>query len=325
MSRINIAVLRGGPSSEYEVSLATGAAVVGSLSEAKYNVKDVLISRSGQWHMRGVPATPGQVLNDIDVVFVALHGEYGEDGKIQRVLETYAVPYTGSKVFGSTIAMDKGQTRKQIGNIDGIKMPHYVVLQNDQVAGDYKRAAEYVFRQFGPAYIIKPLRGGSSIGVAVANSVTNLSEALAAALESFDHVIVEQFIQGREVTSGVLENFRDEELYCLPPVEILLKQRDNFWDYASKYDGSIEKICPGNLTEDHKHRIQEASREIHRRLGLAHYSRSDFMVAPTGIYFLEVNTLPGLTPDSLLPKSMEAVGVSFPEFLDHVIEQARKR
>lgn len=325
MARINVAVLRGGPSSEYEVSLATGAAVIENLSEDKYNVKDILISREGEWHARGLPTTPDRALQDVDVAFIGLHGEFGEDGEVQKILDAHRVPYTGSGVFGSTIAMDKGQTRKQVGALNGIKMPMSSVLVRESVGDDFLGAAQKVFSQFGPAYIVKPLRGGSSVGISLANSVHELADALAGAFDSTDAVIVEQFIQGREATSGVLEGFRDEDLYCLPPIEIIPKEKGGFWDYSAKYDGTTEEICPGNFSDDEKARLQEAARAVHKALGLSHYSRSDFIVAPSGIYFLEVNTLPGLTPNSLLPKSIEAVGMPFPDFLEHLIDLARKR
>jgi len=319
MARINVGVLRGGPSSEYDVSLSSGNAVLQFLNEEKYNTKDILISRTGDWHSRGIPTTPEKALRGLDVVFIALHGEYGEDGTVQRMLDAYGIPYTGSGVFSSSIAMDKGRTKTHIGALDGIKMPGHVVIQYEEAAESLQKAAQKVFSQFGPNYIVKPLRGGSSVGIKTANSVLTLQDALAEVFAVTDAVIVEQFVQGREATCGVVEGLRNEKMYRLPPVEIIVPVGKGLFDYNSKYDGLTEEVCPGNFSDAEKELMQTAAQKIHEVLGLGHYSRSDFIVAPSGIYFLEVNTLPGLTPASLLPKSLEAVGVTFPDFLDHLL------
>ncbi len=319
MARINVGVLRGGPSNEYEVSLLTGSAVLEHLPEEKYNTKDILISRDGTWHTRGMQTTPDRALRDIDVVFIALHGEYGEDGAVQRILDTHRIPYTGSRAFASAIAMDKGRTRAHIGSLEGVRMPGHVVLHYETVGHSLKQAAQQVFAQLGPSYIVKPLRGGSSVGIGIAHSVADLPEVLDEVFAATDAVIVEQFIQGREATCGVIEGFRDEPLYALPPVEILVPKGRGLFDYTAKYGGFVTEECPANFADEEKERIQRAAQRVHEALGLTHYSRSDFIVTPAGIYFLEVNTLPGLTPTSLLPRSLEAVGVPFPGLLDHLI------
>ena len=324
MALMNVAVLRGGPSREYDVSLATGAAVLANLSEDKYRAKDVLIARDGTWHTRGVPTTPDRALRDVDVAFIALHGEYGEDGTIQKILDAHGVPYTGSGAFGSAIAMDKGKTRELVGRLEGVRMPSYSVLYRDSVGDAYKGAAQQVFSKFGPAYIVKPLRGGSSIGILVAHSVAELVDALFEAFQDSDALIVEQFITGREATCGVVEQLRDQDLYSLPPIEIRVPIDKKLFDYDAKYDGQTEEICPANFTKIEKDTLERASRAVHKALNLRHYSRSDFILTTSGVYFLEVNTLPGLTPNSLLPKSVDAVGVLFGDFLDHLIMLARR-
>jgi len=304
------------------VSLASGAAVLENLSEDKYDILDILISRDGQWHTRGMPITPDRALSNIDVAFIALHGEYGEDGAVQKILDAYNIPYTGSGVFGSSIAIDKGRTRAHVGSIPGVKMPGHVVLHHEDVKDSLSAAAQQVFSKFGPGYIIKPLRGGASVGILRAASISSLPAALEEAFTASDAVIVEQFIQGKEGTCGVVENLREEKLYGLPPIEIRIPAGKDVFDYEAKYDGVTEEICPGNFTQTERETMQYAAQAVHDSLGLNHYSRSDFIVAPSGIYFLEVNTLPGLTPTSLLPKSLDAVGVSFPDFLDHLISLA---
>jgi len=319
MSRIHVGVFRGGPSLEYEVSLASGASVIEHLSDEKYDILDILISKEGQWHARGMPVTPDKALQNIDVAFIALHGEYGEDGTIQKILEDYSIPYTGSGVFASSIAMDKGLAKKRLETVDCIKMPPHAVIHYEDVKDSLYNAAQKVFARFGPVYIVKPLHGGSSVGIAVANSVSDLPNALYEVFQTTDSVIVEQFIYGKEGTCGVIENLREEKIYGLPPIEIQVPKNRILFDYEAKYSGKTEEICPGNFSEKEKEQMQSAAKAVHETLELSHYSRSDFIVAPSGVYFLEVNTLPGLTPNSLLPKSLDAVGIAFPDFLDHLI------
>ena len=320
MSKINVAILRGGPSSEYDVSLKTGATVLEHLPKEKYNPTDILISKEGVWHMRGVPITPAQALHNVDVVFNAMHGEYGEDGTVQKILDDHGVPYTGSGVFASAIAMDKAHTKNAVGELPNIKTHQHVTFKPDSVY-DLESEAERLFNAFPAPYLLKPLRGGSSLGVQLIQTVRELPKALEQMLK-IGPVIAEEYIKGREATCGVIENLRDQELYALPPVEIRVPEAHDFWDYEAKYDSSVEEICPGNFTEQEKQIIQEASIEVHKRLGLRHYSRSDFIVTPHGIYFLEVNTLPGLTPTSLLPNATKEIGLEFDELIDHLITQA---
>lgn len=320
MTRVHVGVLRGGPSSEYDISLASGGAVLQNLDRSQYALKDIFIDRAGVWHVRGAPTDPARALADVDVAFNALHGTYGEDGGVQRVLETYRVPYTGSNVFGSAIAMDKARAREHLGVIPGIKMPGSVIIQGSADLDDITRT---VFAQFGPPYVIKPLRGGSSIGLRVVDSIAVLRAALFEALHETDALIVEQFVRGREATVGIVEQLRGDALYQLPPVEIVMPEGCNVFDYNLKYSGNTEELCPAHFSFEEKTKLQDAARYIHQTLGLRHYSRADFIVAPSGIYFLEVNTLPGLTQNSLLPKALDAVGVPLPEFLDHLITIAR--
>lgn len=323
MTKINVAVLRGGPSDEYDVSIATGGSALSHFPDAKYSVRDILISRDGVWHAHGLPTTPDRALQGIDVVFIGLHGEYGEGGEVQNLLDIHAIPYTGSGAFSSRIAMDKGNTRAHLSEIEGVKMPAHIVVKGDEHPS-VQQLSQDIFTQFGPPYVVKPLRGGSSLGVTIAHSVQELPDILERMLKEYGAVIIEQFISGKEATCGVVEGMRGESLYSLPPIEIRASKKDGIWDYAAKYDGSTEEICPGNFTEREKEILQRAAREVHVQLGLSHYSRSDFIVAASGVYFLEVNTLPGLTPESLLPKSIDAIGVSFPDFLDHLVTLAKK-
>ena len=249
-----------------------------------------------------------------------MHGEYGEDGTLQKTLEDFAVPYTGSRVFASALAMDKFRTRDVLGKLDSIISQRSVVFDPRQIY-DLDKESQKLFTEFGPPYIIKPKRGGSSVGLMLVKTIREIPNALEKSLK-YGPVVVEQYIQGKEATCGVIEGLRGENLYALPPVEIRVPSNKEMFDYDAKYSGETEEVCPGNFTDEEKRVIQETAKEVHKRLGLCHYSRSDFIISPNGIYFLEVNTLPGLTEASLLPKSVDAIGMTFTELIEHLIGQA---
>jgi D-alanine-D-alanine ligase len=326
MARINVAVLRGGPSAEYEPSLKTGGAVLEYLPDDKYALHDILIDKTGQWHKNGIQVNESTVLQNTDIVFNALHGEYGEDGGVQRTLEKYGVPYTGSNATCSHICFDKARTHDALKNIPGIKMPEYARIKKSDVKdGDYTRVANDIFNAFGPPYIVKPLRGGSSIGVTISSTVQQLPQVLHDTLNEFNSVIVQQYVEGKEATCGIIENFRGEDYYALPPVEIAKTNNEKHFSYEKKYESDDHHMCPANLSEIEKRIIEEVSKRAHKTLGARHYSRSDFIVAPHGVYFLETNTLPALTKTSLLPTSLETIGSDTAEFLEHIIQEILKK
>lgn len=318
MALINVGVLRGGPSNEYEVSLKSGGVVLRHLNTEKYKPHDIFIDKDGIWHMGGIPRKPHEIISQLDVLFNALHGEYGEDGKIQQILENHNARYTGSDALGSALGMNKALA-KEIFKDQGIKTAHYTVVEDKN---NLHNTALELFRAFPMPAVVKPNTSGSSVGVSIVKSFHELEAALRHAFEFSDSVIVEEFIPGVEATCGVVEGYRDHELYALPPIEIR-PHGNRFFDYEAKYQGKSEEICPGNFDHDTKAMLEYLAKTAHRALGLRHYSRSDFIVSPRrGIYILEVNTLPGLTEESLLPKSLNAVGSNLAHFLDHVIELA---
>ena len=318
MQKVRVGVLRGGPSNEYDISLKTGDSVLAHLSPEKYQPIDVFIDREGVWHVRGIPIAPVRLISQVDVLFNALHGAFGEDGRLQCLLDTYRVPYTGSGALASALGMNKVLTRRPLSSLD-IKLPRYKLFS---VSSSLEKELLELFRTFPQPVVVKPLSGGSSIGVTVARSFNALKEGVAAAFEHSPQVLVEEYISGREATCGIVENFRDETHYALPPVEIMPPASSTFFDYQAKYGGECREECPGNFTRTEKAELARLSRLVHETLGLRHYSRSDFILSSRGIYFLEVNTLPGLTTQSLLPKALETIGCSYPQFLDHVITQA---
>lgn len=320
MQKQRVAVLRGGPSEEYDVSLVTGASVLEALDRERFEPLDVIITKSGEWLLRGCSRAPQEILCSVDVVFIALHGAYGEDGQVQRLLDTLGVPYTGSKSFPSAIALNKVLTKDKMRE-------HNVRMARHMLVGASARAnvqglTDSIAALFGPKYVVKPISSGSSIGTYIAENRHMLYSALQKGLEQYEQILVEEFITGREATCGVVNNFRDQQCYVLPPIEIVPPQNVAFFDYEVKYNGLTEEICPGRFTREEKQEIERIARLVHETLELSQYSRSDFIVANDGIYFLEVNTLPGLTPESLLPKALGAVGCSYKQFVEHLIDDA---
>lgn len=323
MQRTVVGVLRGGPSSEYEVSLNSGATVLAHLDRTRFEARDIFISRNGLWHLSGKVVPIDKALQGVDVIFNALHGEFGEDGQVQRILETYGIPYTGSDSVASSIAISKHRTKELVAPL-GIRMAQGLLISPEDEE-QREIDALRVFNAFPAPWVVKPAAAGSSVGVSVARDFTALGEAIAAAQKIGPKVLVEEFVRGKEATVGVADHFRGEETYAFFPVEIIPPGNAMCWSYTAKYDGSSQEICPGNFTPAQKEELADVARKVHKALGLAHYSRSDFIVTPRGAYFLEVNTLPGLTSESLLPKAVKAAGSTLTDFFSHLIDLALKR
>ena len=317
-TKIRVGVLRGGPSNEYEISLKTGGSVLKYLPE-KYHPHDIFISKDGEWHFEGVVEPPSKIFMKVDVIFNALHGEYGEDGQVQKILEYFQIPFTGSGALASALGINK-VLAKRIFKAHGIPTPYYVTLEKK----DYKPSLlSELFRNGPHPSVVKPVGLGSSVGVSVVKRFDELEPAILKAFGYSPKIIIEQFVRGKEATCGVVDNFRGEKIYSLLPIEIRPAKGNGFFDYSAKYGGGSEEICPGNFTKEESEKIQEFAKEAHQVLGLRHYSRSDFIVMPNGkVYILETNTLPGLTSESLLPKSLVAIGCKFPDFLDHLVTLA---
>ncbi len=320
MHRIRVAVLRGGLSNEYQASLWTGASILEHIDRTKFEPLDIIISKSGEWLFQGKAYLPEHILRIVDVVCIALHGAYGEDGTVQRLIERHGIPYTGSKPFPSYVGMNKILTKDYLKGTDVKVAPHVHVTRES--LKDIGRISENIVDMFGPQYIIKPVSSGSSVGTMMVKNPLLLPQALTDALSTHEEVMVEVKVPGREATCGVIERYRDQPLYALPPIEIVPPPHADFFSDAVKYSGETQEICPAQFSHDVKSEIERFAKLVHRTLGLSQYSRSDFIIATDGIYFLEVNTLPGLTKRSLFPKAIEAVGATYADFITHLLTDA---
>ena len=297
MNRLHVAVLMGGPSAEREVSLQSGAAAVAALRNAGMHVSPVDV-KDEDFHL---PA-------GTDVAFLALHGTFGEDGQVQRILEQRGVPYTGSGPEASARAFDKARAKKSFIASE-IPTPQYVVLEKDvRPLATMKLPV-----------VVKPARQGSSVGVTLVMERAGLDRAIEQAWRYSDKLVVEEFIEGREFTVAVFDGGP------LPIVEI--RTKNQFFDKEAKYTpGGAEEICPAGIDAALTREMQKLGCRAHECLSCRDVSRTDVMMSKSGeLYVLEVNTLPGMTATSLLPKAAQAAGMSMEDVCTRLVEMAMAR
>lgn len=320
LNKKRVGVLRGGPSSLYEVSLNTGKFVIQNLKDSEeYEPVDIFISKKGVWHEYGYEKKPERIIKKLDGVFNAMHGNFGEDGRVQQILESFGIPYTGSDVFACSASINK-VLAKNLFKKFGIKTPSFVVVKKEEPIFS---AIDKIFYELPFPIIIKPANSGSSLGVSVVFKKSDLPEALHNAFLYSDESLAEEFISGKEVTCGAINDFRDHHTYSLLPIEIRLPKNRIFYDYRAKFEYRDKDYLPlGNLSREEIEKIKEISTFIHTSMGLRHYSQSDFIVHPRrGVYLLEVNTLPPLGEKTSFIKSLEFVGSNIKEFLHHILHK----
>jgi D-alanine-D-alanine ligase len=329
--KTRVGVLRGGPSPEYEVSLKTGSTILANLPE-EYEPLDIFVSKDNVWHTSGLEKDPYKILKTVDVVINAMHGAYGEDGTVQKYLENFGIPYTGSDSISSALGMNKIMS-KNVFNNAGLKTPHHIMvvaspatrregvndtdyIVTDEMIGEINESLPFPI-------IIKPINSGSSLGVSFADNLGQVKNALKKSFKHSPQLMVEEFINGKEATCGVIEGFRGKNFYTLLPVQVKQNKKEVFYDYDSKYNNLESRYkIPGNFDENEKSKIQEAAAAVHKILGLRHYSRSDFILHPKrGLFVLEVNSLPELTHRSSFIKSLEAAGSNIKEFLSNLLSK----
>jgi D-alanine-D-alanine ligase len=312
-----VGVVRGGPSSEYDVSIRSGGTVLRHLPEDKYIGIDLLITKDGTWHKNGIPTTLEDIQHHVDVVWNALHGYYGEDGKIQQELEQFGIPYTGSEVLPSAIAMNKVLAKEHVAGL-GVRTPRFIFIGEDE---SLEEGVFRAFRTLGFPAFVKPASGGSSVATQLVKNYRELEDAVEEA-SAYGDILIEEYIRGREATVCVIDMGTEGGVHVLHPIEIVPMNGNEFFNFDAKYSGASEEIYPGRFTPEESSALRELSARVHQGLGLRHYSRSDFIVSPRGIYFLEANTLPGMTDASLLPKAITGEGITLAEFIDHVLTMA---
>jgi D-alanine-D-alanine ligase len=304
--KITVALLSGGISTERKVSIKSGNQVYKALDKSKYDV------------LRYDPKTDiARLITDapqIDVALIILHGNYGEDGTVQGMLDLLKIPYQGSGTLGSSLAMNK-LASKRLYEHAGIPVPAYLSFQSSDVIDQ-----DTCIERLSLPLVIKPVAGGSSIGMTIAKSKRKFTEGIKKAFAYDNTILIEQYIKGVEITGGVIGNHTIESL---PIVEIIPSKKHEFFNFEAKYlKGESLEICPARISEDLAQKAKELAVKSHRALFCNGYSRTDMMIRGEDIFVLETNTIPGMTPVSLLPLAAKTAGMNFSQLLDRLIELA---
>ncbi len=309
-SHVSIALLCGGVSSERDVSLLGARVVKESFDPARYKITVYDTATD-------LPRLCQDAAN-IDVAFILLHGKGGEDGSIQGLLDLLKIPYQGAGVTGSAVAMDK-HLSKVIYRHAGIPTADWVYVTHDEPV-----SPDAVVKRLGLPLMVKPASQGSSVGMSKVADVSELEAAVSKALACDSACLIEPFLEGRELTGGVLGL---DELKTLPIVEICPAEKYTFFDYEAKYQpGATKEICPAQITAEQAIAAQQLASMAHKALGLSGYSRTDIILAKDGsMYVLETNTIPGMTPTSLFPQAAAAAGINFSQLLEMLVQMALKR
>ncbi len=308
---INVLVLMGGMSEEREVSLRSGAGVYNALKKAGYQAKTLDLSRDNLGKIKDISP---------DVVFIALHGKYGEDGTVQGYLDILGIPYTGSGVETSAICMNKVSTKK-IFCYEGIPTADFVIITKYQYRKNQQKLSEIV-TELGLPLVVKAATQGSSIGVYIVKTAEELESAIEEAFKYDQEVLIEKFIQGPQLTAAIVGN---EEPQILPIIEITAA--NEFYDYESKYTpGMCEHIIPARVSELVNAKVVEISKKVYSSFKCQGYARVDFMIdKDENPFVLEVNTIPGMTAMSLVPDAARAAGLSYEELVDRIVRLALQK
>ena len=333
----NIAVIYGSDSSEWEVSCRSGEFTASRVDGSKFNVYEIF-ARYGKWSLAAyrkknsmrvvIPEDQrpqidktdfsvmiGESKVKFDYAYIMQHGTPGENGLMQGYLEMLGVPHSGCNAFVSAITFDKFSCKSYLKDVDFVKCADDIFLRKGEpVEGLAQKAVE----KLGLPMFVKPTDGGSSFGVTKVKSVEDFDKAVEYAFSEGNMLIAEAAIVGRELTCAVYYN--GKENVALPVIEILTE--NEFFDYEAKYNGHSKEVCPAQIPDSLREEIQETSKKIYAHLGCTGLVRVDYICAEDGLYFLEVNTIPGMTAASLVPQMVRAAGMDMTDFLTTVIENS---
>lgn len=304
---IKVGVIRGGIGNQYESSLKTGERVLAVLRNDLahlYQPVDILIARDGTWHANGIPLSKHNIGQKVDVVWNALHGDYGQDGRIQSELEDIAIPYTGSNSKASEIAVDKNSVTHTLKD-SGIKIPHHVDIHWNRTEESDQVLARKAHTMSPAPWIIKPLSNHSLVGIRITKTFPELISEIHQSRDMREDVRIEEFIIGKQAHVGVVEGLRGQALYPVIPTPV--EMPDN--------------IRSQSFTSDEKKKLSDAMQTIHQILNLRHYSTATFAITPRTMTLLSVNTHPAIHHDSPFIQSLAQTGVSEKEFIAHVLSQ----
>ena len=302
--KLNVGVIYGGRSSEVDISLRTSREIIKNLNKNKYNIIEIFIpyELDNKWII-------DLINNKLDIVIIALHGGIGENGSIQGLLECLNIPYIGSGVLGSAIGMNKYIT-KELLKSSNIKVANSLFIKSKDKLNNIKLA------NINYPLVVKPNEDGSSVGIKIVNNFEELIEGINKIRKLGQDILIEEYIKGNEVSCGVIETINGIEA-----LEVLdIKTNSTFYDYDAKYKDNNTYIDVSSLDKDIVDKIKKTARRVFITLNSKDYARVDMIVNDNGIYVLEINTLPGMTSHSLIPKELNIKKISYSEFLDNLIE-----
>ena len=331
----NIAVIYSSDSSEWEVSCRSGEFTASQIDGTKYNVYEIF-ARFGQWSLAAyrmmgaervlipVEERPQIDKNDFSVVlggekvkfdyaYIMQHGTPGENGLMQGYLEMLGVPHSGCNAFVAAITFDKFSCKSYLKDVDFVKCADDIFIRKGEQSDDI---AQKAVERLGLPMFVKPTDGGSSFGVTKVKTIEDFDKAVEYAFSEGNMLIAESAVVGRELTCAVYYN--GKELVALPVIEIITE--NEFFDYEAKYKGQSREVCPAQIPDALRDEIQEVSKKVYAHLGCTGLVRVDYISSEKGLYFLEVNTIPGMTSASLVPQMVRAAGLSMTDFLSTIIE-----
>jgi D-alanine-D-alanine ligase len=303
VKRLRVALIAGGISGEREISIKSGDAVEKALDPKKYEVKrydprddlGLLLKNSG----------------NTDLALILLHGRYGEDGSMQGLLDLLGISYVGSGILGSALAMNK-RIAKSVLRTEGLLVADDVLLHKKE-----PYALDQILERLGASTVVKPASEGSSIGVTICHSKEELLKGIEAAFHHDEDILVERFLDGKELTCCVLGN---TSLEALPVIEIVPNPKYAFFDYQAKYTpGATHEICPARISRAQTEEVQSCAMRAHRSLQCRDWSRTDMILCENKVYVLETNTIPGMTETSLVPLAAKTAGMTFSQLVDRLI------
>jgi len=330
MTKKRVVVLMGGASSEHDVSIASGRKAVESLTSTKYDVVPVTITRDGLWMFSDKePVRIHQAIVcldelTVDCVFLALHGAFGEDGRIQGMLDLLGLPYTSSGCAASALAIDKLRSKALARDI-GVRVAKEVTVASAEWENNSSAIIARIQSEFGLPCVVKSPRQGSSFGLEIPHTAAELEPAIETVFSFEKELMIEEYIAGTEVTCGVLDVESVGNPVALPVTEIR-PVASPYFDYHAKYTpGASEEITPAEIPPDITQRVQEMAVGMHNAVGCSIWSRSDFLIDASGPVWIEINTIPGMTPTSLYPQAAAAAGIPYEKLVDMFVEAAMAR
>ena len=332
-----LGVLIGGPSREHEVSKASAAQALAVLDTARYDVLPILVNHERHWHLygnvdeygagRAQLAFPheeviGRLPYLIDAALIMMHGEFGEDGELQRLLDQATIPYQGSGVRASRLAFDKHKSSQLFKRL-GFSVPEYTLISRAHWVSARARIVRQVMAAYGWPVVVKPNAAGSSIGVKMCHAPAELIDALEEATLEYGDILVQRFVRGVELTCGVMET--EEGAVALPPT-MIRPRHTTLFDYQAKYtQGATDELTPAPVSPQVTAALQRVALTAHKALGCKDYSRTDLILGRGRLWVLETNTLPGLTGVSLLPQAAAVAGYEYHQLIDHLVSRAFSR